>query len=240
MEKPMTPTPKHSSYITVPHRIMQSPEWSALSPRAMKLLFQIAAQYRGANNGALSATVDGFAAAAPEWKKGRKLQTALRELEEARWVLRTKEGAKGAPALYAVTWWPVDHFHDGKPAEKRASDAWSRPPYVIDECQILSFGMTAKDDPDSYCKGFKHGLRHKSPLDADWRDESYNRGYRAGNAARVDSDLLVIDDSTDERVIAGFESGNDGAAFNPDADESFLFGWQCGRISAHIYGRAPL
>ncbi|MGU9744905.1 hypothetical protein ACV3X4_07665, partial [Pseudomonas aeruginosa] len=79
------------------------------------VLLGLLRQYRGVNNGDLSATF----ASASEWGIGSKatLAKALEELQERNLIIRTREGRfikpGGCCALYALTWRPIDPC-DGK------------------------------------------------------------------------------------------------------------------------------
>jgi hypothetical protein len=44
------------SFLAIPHAVLESDAYRTLSAHAVKLLFDLAAQYRGKNNGDLSAT----------------------------------------------------------------------------------------------------------------------------------------------------------------------------------------
>lgn len=93
----------------------------------MKLLWELARQYRGTNNGDLSATAEMLKERSGTWASKDTLSRKLRYLEERGWIVRTRQGGRHIGCnLYAVTWWPVDacggkHQH---PAEHRASHAW--------------------------------------------------------------------------------------------------------------------
>ncbi|MFU5998453.1 hypothetical protein ACM7QE_07420, partial [Pseudomonas aeruginosa] len=69
---------------------MDSEDFRALSGGALKVLLGLLRQYRGANNGDLSATF----ASASGWGVGSKatLAKALEELQERNLVIRTREG----------------------------------------------------------------------------------------------------------------------------------------------------
>ena len=98
------------TFAAIPHAVMDSEDFRSLSGGALKVLLGLLRQYRGANNGDLSATF----ASASNWGIGSKatLSKALEELQERDLIIRTREGRfikpGGCCALYAVTWRPID------------------------------------------------------------------------------------------------------------------------------------
>ncbi len=98
------------TFAALPHTVMDSEDFRALSGGALKVLLGLMRQYRGFNNGDLSATF----AQAEVWGIGSKatLAKALRELQERNLAICTREGRfikpGGCCALYALTWQPID------------------------------------------------------------------------------------------------------------------------------------
>jgi hypothetical protein len=103
------------TFALIPHAVMDSEDFRALSGGALKILLGLLRQYRGSNNGDLSATFKDASA----WGIGSKatLARALDELQERGMIVRTREGKFIKPgghcALYAVTWHQIDEC-DGK------------------------------------------------------------------------------------------------------------------------------
>jgi hypothetical protein len=89
---------------------MDSDDFRALSGGALKVLLGILRQYRGANNGDMSATFT----QAKSWGIGSKatLVKALDELQCCSLIIKTREGKfirpGGCCALYAISWRPID------------------------------------------------------------------------------------------------------------------------------------
>lgn len=104
-----------STFAAIPHVVMDSEDFRCLSGGALKVLLGLLRQYRGSNNGDLSASHG----QAKEWGVGSKstLAKALEELQEGRLILKTREGRFTKPggccALYALTWKPINEC-DGK------------------------------------------------------------------------------------------------------------------------------
>lgn len=125
------------SFVSIPHFVLRSKQWAALSGSAVKLLLEMAAQYHGRNNGDLSAT---YTQLQPRgWSSKETLQRALSELETACWIERTRYGGRHVGcSLYAITWWPRDASKNHpEPAETKASHAWKNengPPKIGERC----------------------------------------------------------------------------------------------------------
>lgn len=94
-------------FIAIPRSILDSPEYASLSPRAVKLLLDVYALFRGANNGDLSAA---FRLMHPRgWSSKDQLEKARRELIEKGWLgISRRPKAKREPELYYLTFLAVD------------------------------------------------------------------------------------------------------------------------------------
>ena len=90
------------SFVAMPHAVMDSPNYRRCSGTAIRLLFDLARQYRGNNNGDLAPALvrDG-----PAHQAKAK---ALRELVHYGLLVQTKHGGLGMPSLYALTWLAID------------------------------------------------------------------------------------------------------------------------------------
>ncbi len=97
-------------FIAIPNALHDYPIFSDLSGTALKVLLGLARQYRGNNNGDLSASHT----QAVKWGVGSKtsLAKALRELRMHHLIILTREGLflnpGGRCALYALAWRPID------------------------------------------------------------------------------------------------------------------------------------
>lgn len=98
------------TFAVLPHLVMDSEDFRALSGGALKVLLGLLRQYRGSNNGDLSASLG----QAQGWgvNSSSTLAAALKELQERNLIIRTREGRFTKPggccALYALSWQPVD------------------------------------------------------------------------------------------------------------------------------------
>jgi hypothetical protein len=98
------------SFAGIPRIVMESPDYKNLNGGSVKLLLEFACQYRGNNNGNLTAAYSilkerGFNS------KG-SITRAVDELLGAGLIIRTREGVfinpGGKCALYALSWQPID------------------------------------------------------------------------------------------------------------------------------------
>ena len=94
-------------FILLPLCVLNGAAYLGVSAHARMLLVDLAAQYRGDNNGDLCAA---FSMMKPRgWKSTHTLQKAKLELIEAGLIVETRKGARPSKAsLYAVTWYAMD------------------------------------------------------------------------------------------------------------------------------------
>lgn len=94
--------------MALPHVLLESESFIGLSGAATRLLLQVAAQYNGTNNGALSASYKVLKEKGFRSKRG--ISDALDELQEAGLLIKTREGRFNprVTALYAITWRSID------------------------------------------------------------------------------------------------------------------------------------
>ena len=114
------------------HDYFQSPQYAAMSPRAVKLLIDLLCQYRGNNNGDLCASCKVMVACG--WKSKCQLSKALAELESRGWVLRTRQGSVNKASLHAVTFFGIDpcdgKFDAGIRPDPMPLHLWKSPEYM--------------------------------------------------------------------------------------------------------------
>lgn len=94
------------SFIAVPHFILKSPEFGALTGAGVKLLFELAKEYKGNNNGDFSCAFSVLQSRG--WQSKGTLTAAKRELEDSGWIVSTRQGGSHRCGLFALTWWPID------------------------------------------------------------------------------------------------------------------------------------
>lgn len=86
--------------------LLWHPNYIKLTPRAVKLLNDLMAQYNGNNNGDLSACMTLMSERG--WTSKSSLQLALRELQYYEFVIVSRQGGRNMPTLLALTFFPID------------------------------------------------------------------------------------------------------------------------------------
>lgn len=118
----------HISFAAVPRAALLHPSYELLSGSATRLLLAVLSSYDGKNNGSLVATASrmkffGF-------RSKDSLSRAINELINFGFLVRTRTQVRRLPALYAITWLPINPApkgmsYDGGFSETReAGDEW--------------------------------------------------------------------------------------------------------------------
>lgn len=94
------------SFSAWPHVCSGHENFFALSHTARSLLFEFLGQLRGNNNGDL--TCAWAILRKRGWRSRDTIERARAELEARGWIIRTRQGGRNAPNLYAVTWRGID------------------------------------------------------------------------------------------------------------------------------------
>ena len=115
------------SFVMFPHDVLQHETFKSLSPRATKLLMDIASQYRGNNNGDLCAPLSIMKERG--WKSSDLLNRAKKELLRSGLVVVSRQGGRNKASLYALTWFPIHECKDKLDIQPtiRAPNNWKRP-----------------------------------------------------------------------------------------------------------------
>ena len=95
-----------NSFLGLPHHVLDHDNFRTLSPKATKLLIDIAAQYRGSNNGDLCAPMSLMKKRG--WNSCDQLAKAKKELIKQDVIHLTRQGGRNKCSLYALTWFPID------------------------------------------------------------------------------------------------------------------------------------
>ena len=95
-----------SPFVMFPCHVLDHEIFKTLSKRATKLVIDIAAQYRGSNNGDLCATLSLMRKRG--WNSSDQLEKAKKELIEKDVILVARQGGRNKANLYALTWFPID------------------------------------------------------------------------------------------------------------------------------------
>ena len=114
------------SFLRLPHYVITSPQWRALSGNAIKFLVELAAAYNGKNNGDLAFTRG--QAMERGWRSGATRDRAAEEAVEAGFALVTRHGSRGVCNLYSITWEAIDDVGKGVmyAPEFKASRLWEK------------------------------------------------------------------------------------------------------------------
>lgn len=94
------------NFTLIPHDVQDSPNWRACGGSAIKLLCDLARQYRGCNNGDLGASMTILKPKG--WTSPETVHYALQELRHYGLIVQTRQGGLHAPSLYALTWHAID------------------------------------------------------------------------------------------------------------------------------------
>ncbi len=93
-------------FVPLPFVVIRSYSFTLLSAHAVKLLNDLLAQYRGNNNGDLSAA---WTLMQPRgWKSKDTLNKALKELLAREWLEVTRQGGRHKATLYGLTFYAID------------------------------------------------------------------------------------------------------------------------------------
>jgi hypothetical protein len=116
------------TYFAIPHAVMRSPNWRAMPPRAVKLVCDLGGQYRGSNNGDLTAA---WRIMRPlGWNSRATLAYAIADALRFGMIEKTRQGGLHVCSLYALTWLPI-HECGGKldvSPTRVPSGLWQQPP----------------------------------------------------------------------------------------------------------------
>ena len=95
-----------SFFVMFPYHVLDNAVFKTLSTRATKLVMDLAAQYRGHNNGDLCAPLSLMRERG--WNSSDQLEKAKKELIEKDVILVARQGGFNKANLYALTWFPID------------------------------------------------------------------------------------------------------------------------------------
>ena len=101
------PKGEAGSYVSMFQCVIRSKAYTSLSAHAVKLLYDLLAQYNGNNNGDLSAPFSTMSRDR-NWRSKGTLNRAIKELLEAELIEVSRQGGRHKCSLYAVTFYAVD------------------------------------------------------------------------------------------------------------------------------------
>ena len=94
------------SFLSLPHTLIDHPNFQGLRAKSVKLLIDLAAQYKGWNNGDLCAPLSIMRKKG--WSSNEQLFRARNELVERGFLRVSRQGGRNQCTLYALTWQPID------------------------------------------------------------------------------------------------------------------------------------
>ena len=94
------------SFLSLPHTLIDHPNFQGLRAKSVKLLIDLAAQYKGWNNGDLCAPLSIMRKKG--WSSNEQLFRARNELVERGFLRVSRQGGRNQCTLYAITWQPID------------------------------------------------------------------------------------------------------------------------------------
>ncbi len=97
----------NEQFLALPYSVLQSKSFITLSAKAVKLLIDLAAQYRGDNNGDLAAA---WKLMRPRgWRSEDTLNKAKQELLSSELIYEARKGRRpNVCSLYALTWFELN------------------------------------------------------------------------------------------------------------------------------------
>lgn len=116
----LTGRSKGAPFLMLEHRVSDSEEFGRLSGNAVKLLLELARQYRPGKNGDLSIAWSMLSTRG--WRSKATVHGAKLELLESGWIIETRKGGKNMCSLYALTYYAIDE------SEKHLEPATVTPP----------------------------------------------------------------------------------------------------------------
>jgi len=110
-------------FLRIEHRISDSEEFGRLSGNAVKLLIELARQYRPGKNGDLSIAWSMLSERG--WRSKATVQASKVELLSAGWIIETRKGGKNKCSLFALTYYEIDESDKHQePATTTAPNLW--------------------------------------------------------------------------------------------------------------------
>ncbi len=117
------------SFVPIPHSVLKSSQFAALSFKAVKLLLDICADIRFGSGGSINNGDQACTISVMEkrgWKSKDTLLKAQQELEESGFIIRTRQGGRNLCNLFAVSFFAIDEC-EGKldlSSTNRAPNDW--------------------------------------------------------------------------------------------------------------------
>ena len=102
----MTGKEGQSGFLHLPHYVTNSDAYRSMNGWGVKMLVDIASQFKGKNNGDFCATWSVMQCRG--WKSKGTVDRAVKALLEVGLIEQTRQGGRNRCSLYGVTWRPID------------------------------------------------------------------------------------------------------------------------------------
>jgi hypothetical protein len=160
------------TFIAMPKRVVNSPVYQALNHPAARLLWDIAGQYRGDDNGRLLA---GWREMSKRgWRSSDTLNKARRELENAGLIYKTVQGHRPNKASwYAITWFTLDKLKGFDPGAEAGYVRWAfeKKSLSSNSEQIKGLTRPANEQQKARTSSSAESIKQKKPTNACSSDE---------------------------------------------------------------------
>jgi len=97
---------RSAKFVRLFHRLLDDPQYIALSHTAKSLLVDVVMQYNGKNNGDFTITFSMMRKRG--WNSNSTIVRAMDKLIEAGFMMLTRQGGRNKCNLYGLTWEPID------------------------------------------------------------------------------------------------------------------------------------
>jgi len=96
-----------AAFVSMEKRWIKNENWASLSPKAVKMFFDLYVEYNSSNNGDFCASLSVMRKKG--WNSNSQIRKAIQELMDKGWIVLSRQGAfRDCCNLYAVTIWPID------------------------------------------------------------------------------------------------------------------------------------
>jgi len=131
-------------FLMLTYEVTNCDAFKSLSAYAVKLLIDMCQQYNGINNGDFTATWTYMKKRG--WRSRETLNNKIKELIDAGFIEKTRQGGKHQCSLYAMTWEAIDECK-GKLDTKEtrvASKLWKNCNTIVDKSSSTNGSLDQK------------------------------------------------------------------------------------------------
>ena len=158
-DKPARRAP--GGYTALPDEVLDCEAFADLSHKARSLLLCVMAQFNRFNNADLAITLKGMRRFG--WRSDKQMRQAIAELESHGFLIRTQQGGRNRPNLFALSFYNLQPCHGDKmrhvatpvaprrylewsgPAETPSGDIQPETARLLADGEIPAWVMTARE-----------------------------------------------------------------------------------------------